>query len=509
MIILNRFCSLFLVFFLTCIQTGCEGSQPNQEKKTNKIQAVSPIVKEKQGGEHPLKGRNLEISILGISEWYPSELIGAIAPQFSDYAKEKYGYDVSVSYVGSSVWTLLEKVSASLSTGSQEFNIVVIDSQWLGTLAENGWIVPVNELVKKYPELNIEWWDPVIKAAYMEYPMESGQLWGFPQEADVIALFVRKDFFADPAERKAFKSKYNIDLPQTFRDFEGLSMQNFEKIAAFFTRPEKGFYGTVMQYSKKYDFMTMYLYPFMFSLGGRVWDPKEQRIYGIINSDINAEAMRWNRRMLAYQPPDAIHYGISENRDAFVQGKVATAFQWAAMGMAMITEENKDKVLVVPPPGFKQKNGSLRRVYSIGGQPWVVNAFNDKAHMRAVVDFLQWWYLPEIQLEFARRGGNPAVKSTLKSPGFDELQPWFSTLKYMLTKKRSKDFWHHPKYMEMLEIQQKAFTAYASGKIDDPNLTLEYIACRQQKILFDYGSSKYSPSDSCANLILKEFNLFK
>ena len=506
---MTSFCSLFLVCFLTCIQAGCEGSRPSQEEKPRRTQAVSPFVREKQPGEHPLRGKSLEISILGISEWYPSELIGAIAPRFSNYAKETYGYKVSVSFVGSSVWTLLDKVSASLVTGSQEFNIIVIDSQWLGALAGNGWIVRVNELVQKYPSLNIEWWDPVIKAAYMEYPMESGRLWGFPQEVDVIALYVRKDFFTDPAEQKAFKFKYNMDLPQTFEDFENLSMQDFEKIATFFTRPEEGFYGTVMQYSKKYDFMTMYLYPFMFSMGGKVWEPRDQRIYGVINSDVNAEAMRWNRRMLAYQPPDAIHYGISENRDAFIQGKVATAFQWTAMGMAMITEENKDKVLVVPPPRFRQKNGSLRRVYSIGGQPWVVNAFNDEAHMRAVVDFLQWWYLPEIQLEFARRGGNPAAKATLDSPGFSELQPWFPTLKYMLTAKRSKDFWHHPKYAEMLEVQQEAFTAYAAGKVDDPESTLEYIACCQQKILFEYGSSRHSPPDSCADSMLKGFSLFK
>lgn len=500
----SRHIHLLLVLLLVAsLLGGCGRSQPTSELTSEKTPSTVPVFHESNTDEHPLKGKKIEMTILGIGEWFPSELSGRMAARFSKYAKEKYGYDVSFSFVGSPAWSLFGKASASLAIGSQEFNIIIIDSQWLGAFAEPGWIVNVNGLIKKHPELNIEWWDPIITETYMEYPMGSGRLWGFPQEADVIVLFVRTDLLGDPAERKAFKSLHNMDLPQTFEDFVDLSMKDFEKVAEFFTRPGRDLYGTVMQYSEKYDFMTVYLYPFMFSLGGEIWDPKDQRIYGVINSDVNAEAMRWNRRMLAYQPPDAIHYGISENRDAFVQGKVATAFQWAAMGLAMITEENRDKVLVVPPPGFRQKDGSLRRIYSIGGQPWVINASNDESHMRVAVEFLQWWYLPQTQLEFARRGGNPSVKATLQSPGFDELQPWFRAMKYMLTANRSKDFWHHPKYAKLLEVQQEAFTAYASGRIDDPAVALEYIACRQQQILFESGSSKDPPPDSCADVILK------
>ena len=496
-------CYLVLVFILIRALAGCDGSEPANDKKAQNRQAKAPVIKEAHYDGHPLKDKRIEISILGISEWFPSELIGKMAPGYSTYAKEAYGYEVSLSFVGSSVWTLFDKASASLSTGSQEFNIIVIDSQWLGAFAEKGWIASVNELIQNYPELNIEWWDPIITETYMEYPIGSGRLWGFPQEADVVALFVRKDLFSDPAEQKAFKSQYNMELPQTFEDFENLCMKDFEKIASFFTRPEKDLYGTVLQYSKRYDFISMYLYPFIYSLGGEVWDPINQVIYGLINSDINARAMRWSKRMLAYQPSDVIQYGISENRDAFVQGKTATAFQWAAMAPAMITEKNKDSVLIVPPPAFRRTDGTLQRIYAIGGQPWVINAFNDNAHMLAVVDFLKWWYLPATQREFAKSGGNPSVRATLESHDFDALQTWFRTFKYMLTKKRAKDFWHHPRYAELLKIQQEAFAEYISGSITDPELALEHIACMQQGILFKSGSSDLAPPDSCARVILK------
>jgi len=459
--------------------------------------------KEEKAGAVEIK-KPIKMAILGIGGWLPSRLGVDMSPIFAEYAKEKYGYEVSFSFAEAPFSALFQKAAASLATRSQEYNLIISDSQWLGAFAEPGWIVNINKVIEENPELDIEWYDPVVKETYMVYPDGSDQLWGFPEEGDVIVLFVRSDLFSDPKEKKAFKDKYGFDLPQTFEDWEKITMTDFEKIADFFTRPDEGIYGTAMQYQKEYDFMTMYLYPFMFSLGGEIWDPKERKIIGILNSEVNARAMVWNKRMLNYQPPGAINYGISEEVDAFTQGKVATAFQWAAVGAVMITPELKDKVIVVPPPAFKRDDGSVRRIYSIGGQPWVINAFNDEEHMRVAIDFLKWWYLPETQLEYARRGGNPTDKATLTSPGFEDIQPWFRAYKYMLKKERARDFWHEPKYSEMLAVQQEGWTAFASGVVKDAMNTLNWIACQQQKILYEAGRSKIAPPDWCQGVELNK-----
>lgn len=454
--------------------------------------------------DHPLKGQKIEMAIVGIGGWLPSRLGVDMSPLFAEYAKKNYGYDVTFTFQEAPFSALFQKAAASLATKSQEYNLIVSDSQWLGAFAEPGWIVKLNDVIKENPELNIEWYDKVVVDTYMTYPDGTDQLWGLPQEGDVIVLFVRKDLFSDPKEMAAFKAKYSMDLPQTFEDWEKVTMPDFEKMAEFFTRPDKSIWGTAMQYQKEYDFMTMYLYPFMFSMGGDIWDPKEAKIYGIINSDVNAKAMEWNKKMLQYMPPGALNYGIAEEVDAFTQNKVATAFQWAAVGLAMITKDNKDKVMVVPPPGFKQADGTIKRVYSVGGQPWVINKFNDEAHMRVAIDFLKWWYLPETQLEFAKRGGNPTVKATLNSPGFEDIQPWFRAFKYMLTTEHARDFWHDPKYSELLSTQQEGWTAFAAGQVNDAKNTLEWIACQQQKILFDAGRSKIAPPDSCNSVQLNK-----
>lgn len=469
------------------------------------LSPVSSALAQGGEGEHPLAGQSIEMSVVGIGGWVPSALSVELAEDmFVPFAKENYGYDVSFSFAEAPFSSLFQKAATSLATGSQEFNLIISDSQWLGAFAEPGWIVSVSSLIEQYPELDIEWYDPVVKAAYMTYPDGSDQLWGLPQEGDVVVLYVRKDMLEDPEEQAAFEEEYGRSLPQTFEDFEALTMSEFQDIAAFFTRPEDDLYGTTMQYSKEYDFMTMFLYPFMFSLGGDIWNPETREVYGVLNSEENARAMEWNRDMLQFQPPGAINFGIPQNIDAFTQGKVFSAFQWAAVGPAMITEELEGKVLIVPPPAFEREDGSLSRVYSIGGQPWVVNAFNDEAHMRVAVDFLKWWYLPETQIEYARRGGNPATAAAMNDPEFESINPWNRAYKYMLTTEHARDFWHEPNYSELLAVQQEGWTAYASGQVDDAMNTLEWIACQQQEILYNAGRSDVAPPDSCYDVQLEQ-----
>jgi multiple sugar transport system substrate-binding protein len=441
---------------------------------------------------HPLAGQSIEMSILGIAGWLPSSLGVQMSPMFADFAKERYGYDVTFQAAEAPFSDLFQKAATSLATRSQEFNIIISDSQWLGALAQPGWIVQLNDVIAENPELDIEWYSDVVVNTYMTYPDGSDQRWGLPQEGDTIALFVRLDMLQDPAEQEAYSAANDgRRLPTTFEEFEDMTMEEFERIAAHFTRPDEDLYGTAMQYSRVYDFVSCYLYPFMWSQGGEIWNAETGQVVDILNSDVNARAMEQMRSWLQYQPPGATNFGIAEEVDVFTQGKVFSAFQWAAVGLSMIPEDLQGRVLVVPPP----KHGE-GRVYTMGGQPWVLNAFNDDAHMRVGVDFLKWWYQPDTTLEFARRGGNPCDAATLNDASFDELNPWNRAYKFMLTGDRSRDFWHHPKYAEMLALQQEGFSAYMTGQNEDARAVLDYIACGQQQILADAGDAPQVP-DMC------------
>lgn len=446
---------------------------------------------------HPLKGQSIDMNILGIAGWVPSSLGVKMSPLFADFVKDKYGYNVSFAFQEAPFSDLFQKAATSLVTKSQEFNIIISDSQWLGALAQPGWILKLNDVIAKNKGLQIDWYSKTVVDTYMTYPDGSQDIWGLPQEGDVEALFVRKDWLEDPKEMAAFQARYGRPLPRTFEDFEVLTMDEFEKVAAFFTRPDEQRWGFAQQYSRVYDFATCAFNNFLWSRGGETWDPATGQIEGILNTPGNAASLQAFKDWLKYCPPGATNIGIAEGIDVFTQGKVFSTIQWAAVGPAMITEELKGKVLVVPPP--KHGTGeSAKRIYSMGGQPWVINAFNDEAKMRVALDFMNWWYQPDTALEFARRGGNPADKATLSRPDFDDINPWNRTYKFMLEDGRSRDFWHDPKYSEMLAVQQEGYSSFVTGQSADPQAVLDYIACAQQQILYDSGTAKTAPSNMCA-----------
>jgi multiple sugar transport system substrate-binding protein len=490
---------LILILVFSIVATACTDSS----KKTNESANPTSTDQAKGNESGSLKGKKIDMSILGIGGWVPSKLSVDMAPEFAKYAKDKYGYDVKFSFSEAPFSSLFQKAAASMATKSQEFNIIISDSQWLGAFAKPGWISSVNDIISKDEAFkNIEWFNPVVKKGYMTFPDGSDQLWGLPQEGDVMVLYVRKDMLTDPNEKANFKNKYNFDLPQTFEDFEKLTYDKYVNMAEFFNRPDKGVYGTATQYSKEYDYFTGALYPFIWSTGGEIWDQKTGDVYGVLNTEKNANALKSMVDLMKYMPPGVKNYGNGQITEAFSQGKLFSAYQWAAVGSAMITPELKDKVMIVPIPGY-EVDGKLKRVSSLGGQPWVINKFNDAEHMQVAVDFLKWWYLPETQLEFAKRGGNPTTKAALEAPGFEDIQPWFRAYKYSLTEENSRDFWHDAKYSELLSLQQTAFTAYSAGSVKDPAKVLEYVACEQQKILFEEGTSKTAPPAACSNAKLE------
>ncbi len=96
---------------------------------------------------------------LGIGGWFPSALGVEMAPLFNEYAKENYGYNVEFSLEEAPFETLYQKAASSLATKSDEYNIIVSDSQWIGGFAEPGWIVKLNDIIEDNPELkNIKWY---------------------------------------------------------------------------------------------------------------------------------------------------------------------------------------------------------------------------------------------------------------------------------------------------------------------------------------------------------------
>ena len=186
------------------------GACGGEESGEGPGERVARLATENEDGEHPLNGQNISMTVLGIGGWLPSELAVNMAPMFNDFAKENYGYTVNFSFDEAPFASLFQKAASSLGTQSQEYNIIISDSQWLGALAEPGWIVQMNDFISSVPALqNVEWYSDIVRTTYMIYPENSDQIWGLPQEGDTAALY--------PAQGHAGGSGRTAGLPAAVR----------------------------------------------------------------------------------------------------------------------------------------------------------------------------------------------------------------------------------------------------------------------------------------------------
>jgi len=437
--------------------------------------------------ESPLAGKTMTLSLLGIGGWKPSSLAQEMGQElFTLYAKENLGYDVNVTFAESPFDSLFQKAATSLASESNEYNLIISDSQWLGALSEPGWIVPLNDVIAANPGLQVNWYSESASKAYMIYPDGSNNIWGLPQEADVLIMYVRSDYLTNPDERSAFAEKYGWELPTDGSNeaWEDIDFAKYAQICEFFTRPDEGIYGTTIQYSKIYDFLTGSLYPYFWSAGEEVWDAAARTVSGTLNTPKNAEMLALSKSMIQYCPPGAIDVDISGIVENYSTGKAVTAWQWAAQGADMVIDGVDTWGVILP--GYRMEDGTVNRTSSLGGQPWVINAFNTEDEQQLVVDFLNWWYSYDTQIEFAKRGGSPLITEVLESEGFEDLQPWFTAYKYMMKDGNSKDFWHEPSYAELLAIQQEAWSAYmagSDGSVETAQTVLDEIAALQDKVI--------------------------
>ncbi len=453
--------------------------------------AGSPLMGTQGDG---MKGKKIELSLAVIAGWPPSQAPIDLFPDFAAFAKEKYGYEATVKKTEAPFAALFQKVAPTLASKSQEYNLIVSDSQWLGALSTPGWIVSAEDVYKEVPELDIEPFSSLVKNTYQVYPDGSGKRWGFPQMPDTQGLFVRLDMLTDAKHKEAFKAKAGKELPQNYDEAIKLTIQDWEPIFDYFNGT--GVSGTAIMQSKEYDFFSCAFHPYVYATGGDIWDPKTSSVVGVLNTDANAKMLDYFKSLQKYQPSGSQNYGIGDMIDLFNQGKVFSAFQWLAVGLFMGTPEMKGKILVLPHPKVAFDGGPAGVIGAMGGQPWVINKFNDDDHMRACIDFLKWWYTDDTQKKFLAKGGLPWSKKGVANPLFTGDAPlWFKPFVAMLEEGRSRDFWHLPEYAELLALQQEAYSGFASGQFKDAKAVLNSIASKQQAILLEKGRTTVAIPD--------------
>ena len=398
--------------------------------------------------------------VIAWAEWEPAKQLEKLT---KDFTKET-GVEVEVQQIP---WSDFEnKVKLAWTGQESTFDLIIGDSQWLGSGATKGHYVDLTDWAKEnLPLADIA---PAALKSYGEYPAGSGKYYAVPCMSDATVFAYRKDLFEDAANKTAFQAKYKhpLDAPKTWDEFK--------QVAEFFTQPAKDLSGAALFYSKEYDGATMGFDQVLWSYGGKLSDGN--KVQGVLNDDTGVKALTFYTDLKKFTPKGSENYYFSECLRDFGQGKVAMAQSWFAF---LPDLQNPDKNKYVKSTGyFMIPKGPAGQFVSLGGQGLSLSAYSK--HQDEAKEFIKWFHKQENQEKWVKLGGLTANSKVAATDLFKKATPYNAVFSQSVP--FLKDFYNTPQYSELLNASQKEINEAIAGQ-KTPKAALDALATEQQKVM--------------------------
>lgn len=328
---------------------------------------------------------------------------------------------------------LQDKILAAVSTGVWVADILNIPAGLGGDLMGGGYVLPVSDEAKE----KMQWED--MFDAYTSRQLDwGGVTYGYPWDGDVHMLNYRKDLFADPKHKEAFKAKfgYDLDVPQTWEQYsdiaeyftgwdwgigDGKNRFGFAELPLRKGHGIHGFVSRAVAYAKHPDDPAFF------------FDP--ETMDARINNPGFVKALEDWVADLAYAPPDFLNMGFVENVAAFAGGSVPFSVNWSDVGTMTYDPKSSSVIGMVGFAGlpgrdevYNSKTGAWDKIEG-GNHPayaafggWINVVSKDAKNQEAAIDLATFLGSPEVMKQASLAPGsgvNPARRSTL-----DDIDAW-------------------------------------------------------------------------------------
>ena len=399
------------------------------------------------------------------AQWDPADGLAKMGRAF----EQETGIAVKVHQIP---WPSFQNdVFLNFGKDRTDFDIVVGDSQWLGKAAEGGWYLELTDWIGS--AVDLETVHPQARQFLCEYPAGSGKVFAAPCETDAIGLAYRKDWFADEANRSAFRSAYGRELapPATWDELRD--------IAAFFQQPAEQRYGVVMLTGRGYDALTMGFEQILYAHGGSWGDPQTFRVQGHLDNDGAVAAAQLMQELCALGPPNAVKSGYGETLASFTNGSTAMMMSYFAFFPGIVDAMGDKAGFAVVP------KGPAGHVISLGGQGLSISAKTSPEQQALAKQFIAWFSKPEWQRRWVTLPACfTADKELLASEDFRQATPYNEPFAQSMD--HLQDFWNVPEYGELLAETQQYLGKILDGEME-PQAALEACAKAHEKIFMRVG----------------------
>ena len=395
------------------------------------------------GSASPSYAQDSEITLCWAA-WDPANALVELSKDFT----AETGIKMNFEFVP---WTsFADRMLNELNSGGKLCDLMIGDSQWIGGGATYGHYVKLNDFFEK-EAISMDDFLPAAVDAYSAWPKGSTNYYALPAMGDAVGWVYRKDWFAKPELREAFKAQYGreLDVPKTWDEllevgkfFQGREIDGETRYgAAIYT--ERGSEGITMG-------VTNALYPYGFKYES---EPGTYKMEGAVNSPDAVKGLEVYKELYeCCTPPGHSDAYMTEDLDAYKSGQTALQMNFFAFfpGIA------KDPQVGGETTGFFVNPSEKVAASVLGGQGISVVSYSDKQD--EALQYIKWFAQPEVQKKWWSLGGYAVHNAVLQDPGFPESAPFAA--QFLEAMSNVKDFWQEPIYAELLQAMQKRVHDY-------------------------------------------------
>ena len=357
-----------------------------------------------------------------------------------------------------------QRMLNELNSKGKLCDLLIGDSQWIGSAATEGHYIKLNEFFDKNG-IKMSDFMPATVEGYSTWPKGTKNYWALPAMGDAVAFTYRKDWFARPELQAEFKTKYSRDLapPKTWDEFK--------QVGQFFqnrTIDGKKVYGAALYTERGSEGITMGVTNTMYAYGMRVRQPEEAVRHEGLHQRARApwRACKFYKELYdCCTPPGHSNAYMTEDLDSYKSGQVAMQMNFIAFfpGIA------KDPNVGGEKTGFFAMPKAKIAAAQLGGQGISVVKYSDKKEM--ALDYMKWFAQPAVQQKWWDAGGFSCHNAVLGKPGFDKSTSYAPV--FLDSMKIVKDFWQEPSYAQLLLAMQKRTHDYVVAGKGTPQEALD------------------------------------
>jgi len=313
---------------------------------------------------------------------------------------------------------LHEALFANRGLERGEWDAAFISTDWLAEAEQAGALTDLAQHLKAAPPHGYPdaWTESLLR-----FQRFGDRVLGLPYHDGPECLIYRRDLFDDPREQASYARQFSepLEVPR--------SWPQFQRIARFFTRPQRRLYGTVFAafpdgHNTVYDFCLQ-----LWTRGGELFDHSGRMV---LNTREACQALDYYRALLsdsASVHPDSPSFDSVKSGFAFAAGEVAMMVNWfgfAAMCETLVESKVKGCVGVAPVPSGSGPAISLNSY-------WILGIAAGSPHHGVAWNFLSHCASPEMDKLLTLEGGIGCRKSTWSDAGVNAAIPFYRLLEHL------------------------------------------------------------------------------